>query len=203
MNVEGKKRAVPLAAPAPPAADFVRLLDYLKGSRGFDFSGYKLGGLVRRVRKRMLQVGIDSYTDYIDFLEVHADEFQPLFDTVLINVTDFFRDPQAWQSLATRVLPRILAGKGEDEPVRCWSAGCASGEEAYTLAMLLAEELGDQELRRRVKIYATDVDDHALAQGRQGSYTAAQVEGSPRSWSRSTSRRRASASSSVPSCAAR
>jgi two-component system CheB/CheR fusion protein len=180
VNVEGKKRAVPLAAPAPPAADFVRLLDYLKGSRGFDFSGYKLGGLVRRVRKRMLQVGIDSYTDYIDFLEVHADEFQPLFDTVLINVTDFFRDPQAWQSLATRVLPRILAGKGEDEPVRCWSAGCASGEEAYTLAMLLAEELGDQELRRRVKIYATDVDDHALAQGRQGSYTAAQVEGIPK-----------------------
>jgi two-component system CheB/CheR fusion protein len=164
---------------APPAADFVKLLDYLKASRGFDFSGYKLAGLVRRVRKRMMKVGIESYADYIDFLEVHADEFQPLFDTVLINVTGFFRDPQAWQSLTERVLPRILAGKGEDEPVRCWCAGCASGEEAYTLAMLLAEALGDQELRRRVKIYATDVDDQALAQGRQGSYTAAQVEGVP------------------------
>ncbi len=127
----------------------------------------------------MQQVGIDSYTDYVDFLEVHADEFLPLFDTVLINVTSFFRDPDAWRSLAEHVIPRIVASKGQDEPLRFWSAGCASGEEAYTLAMLLAEAMGDQELRRRVKIYATDVDDHALSQARQGSYAAPQVEGIP------------------------
>jgi two-component system CheB/CheR fusion protein len=166
----------------PPGAsgpDFVRLLDYLKSSRGFDFSGYKLSSLIRRVRKRMQQVGIDSYPDYVDYLEVHADEFQPLFDTVLINVTAFFRDPAAWQSLAERVVPRILAGKGESEPLRLWSAGCASGEEAYTLAMMIAEAMGEHELRRRVKIYATDVDDHALAQARQGSFTATQVESIP------------------------
>jgi two-component system CheB/CheR fusion protein len=164
----------------PASRDFIKLLEYLKSSRGFDFSGYKVPSLMRRVQKRMQQIGIASYSDYIDFLEVHPDEFLPLFNMVLINVTGFFRDPQAWQALAEQILPRILAGKGPDEPIRCWSAGCASGEEAYTLAMLLAEALGeDQEFRRRVKIYATDVDDDALAQARQGSYTAAQVEAIP------------------------
>ncbi len=135
---------------------------------------------MRRMQKRMQQLGIGSYSDYVEFLEVHPDEFLPLFNMVLINVTAFFRDPQAWQVLAEQILPRILAGKGPDEPVRCWSAGCASGEEAYTLAILLAEAMGDdQEFRRRVKIYATDMDDEALAQARQGSYTAAQIEAIP------------------------
>jgi len=161
------------------AADFVKLLDYLKNTRGFDFSGYKLSSLIRRVRKRMQQIGIESYLDYIDFLEVHPDEFDPLFNTVLINVTSFFRDPQAWQALNDQILPRILEAKGEDQPVRCWSAGCASGEEAYTLAMLLAEKVGDLQFRQRVKIYATDVDEEALAQARQGSYSAAAVENLP------------------------
>src|SRR4051812_14546905 len=134
---------------------------------------------MRRVQKRMQQVGAGSYSDYIDFLEVHPDEFNPLFNTVLINVTAFFRDPPAWQVVKERILPRILEEKGEDLPIRCWSAGCASGEEAYTLAVLLAEVLGEHELRRRVKIYATDVDDEALAQARQGSYSAAQLAEMP------------------------
>jgi two-component system, chemotaxis family, CheB/CheR fusion protein len=162
-----------------PASDFVKLLEYLKRERGFDFSGYKLSGLVRRVQKRMQQVGVASYGEYVDFLEVHPDEFLPLFNTVLINVTGFFRDPEAWRALAERILPRILESKGAGEPIRCWSAGCASGEEAYTLAILLAEALGDDEFRQRVKIYATDADEEALAQARQGSYSAAQVEDVP------------------------
>ena len=161
------------------AVDFVKLLDYLKSTRGFDFSGYKLSSLIRRVRKRMQQIGIDSYLDYIDFLEVHPDEFDPLFNTVLINVTAFFRDPQPWQALSEQILPRILEAKSEDQPVRCWSAGCASGEEAYTLAILLAEAVGEQQFRQRVKIYATDVDEEALAQARQGSYTADAVAALP------------------------
>jgi len=162
-----------------PTHDFVRLLDYLKAYRGFDFSGYKLSSLIRRVQKRMQQMGVASYVDYIDYLEVHPDEFLPLFNTVLINVTGFFRDAPAWQMLAAEVLPRLVGSKSADEPIRCWSAGCASGEEAYTLAILLAELLGEQEFRRRVKIYATDVDEEALAHARQGSYTEAEVEGLP------------------------
>jgi two-component system CheB/CheR fusion protein len=166
-------------SPQKASADFLKLLEFLKSSRGFDFTGYKLSSLMRRVQKRMQQVGAASYSDYVDYLEVHQDEFLPLFNTVLINVTSFFRDPEAWQVVAERILPRILESKGQGEPLRFWSAGCASGEEAYTLAILLAEALGDQQFRHRVKIYATDADEEALAQARQGSYTPAQVEGVP------------------------
>src|SRR3954454_11213545 len=157
MSVEegaGKRRRSQPPGNEAPSSDFVHLLDYLKGTRGFDFSSYKVSSLVRRVRKRMHEVGISSYAEYIDFLEVHPDEFLPLFNTILINVTAFFRDPQAWQALNEKVLPGILDGKVQDESIRCWSAGCASGEEAYTLAILLAEAMGDQAFRQRVKIYA-------------------------------------------------
>ena len=177
MSVDPKPRES--KAGESPASDFIKLLDYLKNTRGFDFSGYKLSSLMRRVQKRMQQVGVASYSDYIDFLEVHPDEFLPLFNTVLINVTSFFRDPHAWEVVKEQILPRILESKTPDEPIRCWSACCASGEEAYTLAILLAEALGDAEYRRRVKIYGTDADDEALAQARLGVYTPAQVEAVP------------------------
>jgi len=154
---------------------FGELLEYLKHSRGFDFTGYKRSTLVRRVRSRMAAVKVDSFADYLDFLQVDPDEFTQLFDAILINVTGFFRDPPAWQYLADEVLPRVLANKGPTEPIRLWSAGCASGEEAYTLAMLLAERLGPEEMRDRVKIYGTDVDDRALDAARHASYTARDV----------------------------
>ena len=153
-----------------PKSEFTKLLDYLRVTRGFDFSGYKVSSLMRRVQKRMAEVGVATYADYTDFLEVHPDEFQPLFNTVLINVTCFFRDAPSWEYLATDVLPRILAEREPDRPIRVWSAGCATGEEAYTIAMLLAEAIGDEEFRQRVKIYATDADEEALVQARQGSF---------------------------------
>src|SRR6266540_1767657 len=159
--------------------DLEVLLDYLRRSRGFDFTGYKRSSLSRRVQKRMQAVRVATYLDYLDYLEVVPDEFTQLFNTILINVTGFFRDPGTWQYLATDVLPRILAQKQPDEPVRIWSAGCASGEEAYTLAMLLAEAMGSQDIRDRVKIYATDVDDEALNQARTARYSAREVEGVP------------------------
>ena len=87
---------------------------------------------------------------------------------LLINVTEFFRDPPAWEHLRDDVLPGLLAAKAADEPVRVWSAGCASGQEAYTLAMVLAELLGVDAYRERVKIYATDIDEDALSQARAG-----------------------------------
>ena len=80
----------------------------------------------------MEAVGIASFSDYLDFLEVHPDEFEPLFNTLLINVTEFFRDPAAWEHLRDEVLPELLAAKAADEPIRVWSAGCATGQEAYT-----------------------------------------------------------------------
>ena len=156
-------------------SEFTRLLDYLKGSRGFDFGAYKVSSLMRRIQKRMREVGVQKYTEYIEFLEVHPHEFGPLFDTVLINVTGFFRDTAAWTCLADKVLPCILENQDPERPLRIWSAGCASGEEAFTLAMVLAEAIGEEEFRRRVKIYATDADEDALATARQGSYDLRQI----------------------------
>src|SRR5437870_9459527 len=118
---------------------FEALLEFLKTNRGFDFTGYKRASLQRRVRKRMQEVGIDSYADYLDYLQVHPDEFNRVFDCVLINVTGFFRDPQIWEYLIGEIAPRIVKAKDPDDPIRAWSAGCASGQEAYSIGMVLAE----------------------------------------------------------------
>src|SRR5262245_52439576 len=134
---------------------FERLLDYVRDNRGFDFTGYKRPSLERRVRKRMQEVDIAEIGDYHDYLEVHPDEFTQLFNTILINVTSFFRDAQAWEYLGSEVLPRIIERRSGHEHIRVWSVGCASGEEAYSLAMLLAEAVGLSSMLERVKIYAT------------------------------------------------
>jgi two-component system CheB/CheR fusion protein len=156
---------------------FESVLEYLKESRGFDFTGYKRTSLARRVNRRMAQVGIPDYAEYVDYLQVSPEEFVALFNTILINVTGFFRDTDTWEYLRSEVIPTLLAERAATEPVRIWSAGCASGEEAYSLAMLLAEALGIEQFRRRVKIYATDVDDEALSQARQASYGDREVQG--------------------------
>ncbi|RBY90828.1 CheR family methyltransferase [Blastococcus sp. TF02A-26] len=154
---------------------FEALLVYLREQRGFDFTGYKRPSLVRRVRRRMSEVGISGFAEYQDLLEVHPEEFAPLFNTILINVTSFFRDRPAWDHLRDRLLPDLLAGAGQ--AIRIWSAGCASGQEAYSLAILLAEALGPEEFRQRVKIYATDVDEEALTQARQAVYSERELTG--------------------------
>ncbi|MGN6372345.1 MAG: CheR family methyltransferase [Solirubrobacteraceae bacterium] len=150
--------------------ELASLLEHIKQSRGFDFSGYKRTSLERRIGKRLEALEIPSYSDYEDYLEVHPDEFTTLFDTILINVTSFFRDEAAWRYMETDVVPALVAEIPQDRPIRIWSAACASGEEAYTIAMVLAEALGEQEFLNRVKIYATDVDEEALAQARLATY---------------------------------
>jgi two-component system CheB/CheR fusion protein len=154
-----------------------RLLEYLKSSRAFDFTGYKRASLARRIGKRMQSVKVAGYGDYIDYLEVHPEEFATLFDVILINVTSFFRDDAAWTYLREEVLPELLQSKPPRSPIRVWSAGCASGEEAYTLAIVLAELLGADQYRDRVKIYATDVDESALSRARAGVYSEREVAG--------------------------
>src|SRR5690348_16831880 len=104
----------------PRDPSFERLLTYLKESRSFDFTGYKRASLMRRVRHQMQQVGIESFDDYHDYLQVHPDEFTALFNTILINVTDFFRDEEAWQYLSDVALPALLDKLG-DSPIRVWS----------------------------------------------------------------------------------
>jgi two-component system CheB/CheR fusion protein len=160
-------------------AAFEALLHYLRDSRGFDFTGYKRTSLMRRVRHRMDNAGYTTFEEYLDVLQASADEFAALFNTILINVTAFFRDPEAWDFIRDDVIPRLLAERSPTDPVRVWSAGCASGQEAYTLAMLLADALGPDDFRQRVKIYATDVDEEALAEARTATFDARAVESVP------------------------
>jgi two-component system CheB/CheR fusion protein len=159
--------------------EFEALLEYLRGNRGFDFTGYRRAGLSRRITKRMQSLGIDSYPAYQDYLEVHPTEFDELFNTILINVTSFFRDEAPWWHLRDEIIPALAGDKRDDEPIRLWSAGCASGQEAYSLLMVMAEVLGIEQTRDRVKVYATDVDEEALEQARQARYPARAVEGVP------------------------
>lgn len=158
---------------------FEALVRYLRDSRGFDFTGYKRASLIRRVRHRMEQAGCVSFEQYLDILQTNSDEFAALFNTVLINVTAFFRDQGAWDFLASDVIPRLLADRGPDDPIRVWSAGCASGQEAYSLTMLLVEAMGADAFRQRVKIYATDIDEEALREARTASYDAKAMESVP------------------------
>jgi len=162
---------------------FERLLEQLRSTRSFDFTGYKRSSLMRRTRKRMGELGIDSFEDYAQRLDGDGDEFDALFNTILINVTSFFRDPLTWKVLEETVVPDLIARSTANgsmpETIRVWSAGCATGEEAFSIAMLFAERLGADQLSSRVKIYATDVDEHALLAARQAAYPAKEGDAVP------------------------
>jgi two-component system CheB/CheR fusion protein len=160
-----------------PDPDFEALLEFVRDRRGFDYTGYKRPTLLRRFQKRMDAVGARTYAEYREYLERRPEEYGELFDTILINVTGFFRDPPVWEYVAGEVIPQILEQSPPNRAIRVWSAGCATGEEAYTVAMLFAEALGEDGYRERVKIYATDVDDDTLLVARHAVYPAKQVAG--------------------------
>ena len=108
---------------APPDPEFESLLRYIQESRGLDFRGYKRTSLRRRLTIRMETVGTENFATYQAHLEVHPGEFEDLLNTVLINVTSFFRDPDAWEVLKKHVIPRIIANAEDDRPIRIWSVG--------------------------------------------------------------------------------
>ncbi len=161
---------MPEAIATDPA--FEALLEYIRDARAFDFTGYKRASLRRRFEKRLGAVGVESFGDYVDYLETNPDEFYELFNTILINVTGFFRDQASWEFMAAEVIPQVAS---HDRAIRVWTPGCASGEESYTVAMLLAEALGSRAFVERTKIYATDLDDDALREGRHAVYSEKQV----------------------------
>ena len=162
-----------------PDPNFERLLEFVRDTRGFDYTGYRRPTLMRRFQKRMQAVGAEDWAAYRQYLVQHPEEFVELFNTILINVTGFFRDRATWDLVEAEVIPRLLEERPGDAPIRVWSAGCASGEEPYTVAMLLAEALGEDAFRRRVKIYATDIDEDALAEAREASYSLKDLEQVP------------------------
>jgi two-component system CheB/CheR fusion protein len=158
---------------------FEQLLEFLRENRAFDYTAYKRPSLIRRFEKRVQAVKADGWEGYRAYLEENPGEFGQLFDTIPINVTGFFRDSEAWEYVAADVIPAILAQKGERAAIRVWSAGCASGEEPFTIAILFAEAIGEDAVCDRLKIYATDLDEDALAQGRHAVYTPKQVADVP------------------------
>ncbi len=134
---------------------------------------------MRSVQLRLNDIALKCYSDYREYLEVHPEEFYRLFNTIEINFTCFFRDISIWDYVKAAIIPGIIAGKSPSQQIRVWSAGCATGEEVYTLAMLLAEALGREQFQKRVKIFATDIDSEAIQQARSGSYASHKVQDIP------------------------
>lgn len=147
------------------------LLEELAEQRNFDFRGYKKSTLERRFRRRMFQLNLGGYGEYGSYIRAHPNEVTDLLNTLLINVTEFFRDPPSWELLRHEVLPPLLNRLKPGHSFRAWSAGCASGEEAYSIAILLAEYFGTRIHDYDIKIYATDIDDEALNSARHGEYS--------------------------------
>ncbi|MGI4944531.1 MAG: CheR family methyltransferase, partial [Janthinobacterium lividum] len=142
----------------------------LHGRLGRDFSDYKTGTLMRRIQRRMHVLQTDEVADYIEQLRKLPHEAEMLFRELLISVTRFFRDREAFEALEAKVIPGLLADARSAEPIRVWVAGCATGEEAYSVTILLKEALLRSECRRLVQVFATDVDDRAIAVARAGLY---------------------------------
>ena len=153
-----------------PPGGMNRLLSLLRTATGHDFSLYKKSTIGRRIERRMAQHELTDVEVYSRYLKEHPAEAQALVKELLINVTSFFRDPEAFVVLKQEILPQLFADKPVDYVFRVWVAGCASGEEAYSIAMLLREFMDETEREFKVQIYATDLDDDAIAVARAGLY---------------------------------
>lgn len=147
-----------------------RVLALLRARTKFDFRCYRKRMLTRRIERRMSLRHFQQLADYCAFLREHPEEVKQLFRDLLISVTNFFRDAEAFQALETEVLSPLVRAKPQDAPLRIWSAGCATGEEAYSLGMVVLEQLAAAQKSCPVQIFATDVDEDALEVARQGIY---------------------------------
>lgn len=146
------------------------VLDHIREARSFDFRHYKRATLRRRIERRMLDRRCQSLAEYSAVLSRDPIEFQALISSMLIKVTSFFRDPEMWEKLSSQVIPELLANKKEGQELRVWCAGCATGEEAYSVAILIAEALGSTRPIQEVKVFGTDLDENAIAHARRGIY---------------------------------
>jgi two-component system CheB/CheR fusion protein len=160
-------------------AAFRRLLDMLHTEHRFDFREYKTVSLLRRIRARMSHVRVEGFDTYIDYLRLHAQEGTALFNSILVNVTGFFRDPEAWETLRADALPAVINAATTAGRLRVWSAGCSTGEETYSAAIMIADALGPRAADLDVKIYATDIDEEALVTARQAVFRTDQLKDIP------------------------
>ena len=159
-------------------ADFARAEIYaiLRNQVGHDFAGYKTKTFLRRVQRRMQVAQLDTVDAYVSLLQQDPAEVQALFRDLLINVTSFFRDADAFENLASLVIPKLFEGRGATDTVRVWVPGCATGEEVYSIAILLREHMGGLSAVPRVQVFATDIDEHALGIARSAHYPPALLD---------------------------
>jgi two-component system CheB/CheR fusion protein len=164
--------AAPRILPLKGENALKKIFILLRAQTGHDFSHYKPNTVNRRIERRMAVQQIETLDAYASFMQHTPTEVTALFRDLLIGVTSFFRDPEAFKAVEEQIIPKLFAGKSADSVIRVWSPGCATGEEAYSLAILLAEH--QEALRRnfKVTIFATDIDEQAIATGRTGLYPA-------------------------------
>jgi two-component system, chemotaxis family, CheB/CheR fusion protein len=165
--------------PALPALkeEWIRLFRILRDATGVDFGLYKQSTIKRRLARRMAVCKANTLGAYLRILEDNRSEVNTLFEELLILVTEFFRDPEVFLALRSKILPRILAHKPAGEPIRIWVAGCSTGQEAYSIAISLLECRGDEAAGMRIQIFGSDVSETAIETARHGIYAAAHVKG--------------------------
>jgi two-component system, chemotaxis family, CheB/CheR fusion protein len=151
------------------------IFSLLKSTTGVDFSHYKPKTLDRRIQRRMLLCKLEQLTDYAAYLQAHPAEVKALSEEILIHVTNFFRDPQAFELLKTKVFETITEHKSVEVPIRIWVAGCSTGEEVYSIAICLLEFLADRATQPPIQIFATDISELSIDKARTGIYTENQM----------------------------
>ena len=163
-----------VASPVAPKTDSAlkKIFVLLRAQVGHDFSQYKPSTVHRRIERRLAVHQIAGIDDYVKYLQQTPAEVEALFRDLLIGVTNFFRDPEAFALLQERVIPQLFVGKPAGSAVRVWTAGCSTGEEAYSIAILLAEHMEAIKTRYAIQLFATDIDSHAIATARAGLYPA-------------------------------
>ena len=161
-----------------PPSELTPILDYLMEHRGLDFSGVHPDMLVRRMGHRLEALNCNDFKDYFSFIQRETGEIDLLLNAITINVSRFFRDPLTFELLAERILPAILRQKvlAGDDTLRIWSAGCAMGEEAYSLAILIQELLLKEGRTMKLHLFGTDIDTQILGKAAKGVYPLASVE---------------------------
>ncbi|MEO5684889.1 MAG: CheR family methyltransferase [Chitinophagaceae bacterium] len=147
------------------------IFTHLRIRTGHDFSNYKRPTLLRRIERRINIKNLSDLPAYADYLREHAEECTSLLKDILISVTNFFRDPKAFEVLEKEVLPRLIENRMPGQQIRIWVAGCATGEEAYSIAILCAEKLIGMTDPPKIQLFGTDIDEAAIAVAREGLYT--------------------------------
>jgi two-component system, chemotaxis family, CheB/CheR fusion protein len=172
LVLNGKRRKG-LAPDDHPPDRLAEIIDLLRSKTAHDFALYKPGTLLRRIERRMALAAVHDMGRYIDIVQQDAGELDLLAKDLLINVTSFFRDPKAFELLAEEVIPDLVRRQPSDRPLRIWVAGCSTGEETYSLAILFLEEMVTAKRDIRLQVFASDIDEDAVALAREGRYPEA------------------------------